>query len=151
MTIRLVTTAVLMALLTTFAVVHAQRGAGGSTCDKACLSAIADQYLTALAAHDPAKAPMAPGAKFTEQAQPLAVGEGQLWKLTVDGPSTFKIPVPDPVAGQIGMIVMLKANLPPAPPRAGGAGPAPPVPAGPTNVQLALRLKVQNRQIVEAE
>jgi hypothetical protein len=52
------------------------------------------------------------------------------------------------------MIVMLKASLPPAPPRGGGAGAAPATggaTAGPVNVQLALRLKVQNRQITEAE
>ena len=54
---------------------------------------------------------MAPNAKFTEQAQPMAVGEGQLWKLTTEGPTTFKIPVPDPMVGQIGLIVMLKASL----------------------------------------
>ena len=151
MTIRHVRTAVLIATLSASAVVTAQRGQSGSACDKACLNGIADQYLIALAAHDPAKAPMAPGAKFTEQAQPLTVGEGQLWRLTVNSPTTFKIPVPDPVAGQIGMIVMLKADLPPAPPRGGGAGPAPPAPTGPTNFQLALRLKVQNRLITEAE
>src|SRR4029434_6317651 len=42
---------------------------------------------------------------------------------------------------------------PPAPPRGGGAGPAaaPPAPTGPAIVQLAMRLKVQNRQITEAE
>ena len=44
---------------------------------------------------------MAPNAKFTEQAKVLPVGEG-LWKSAVEGPTTFKIPVADPVAGQIG-------------------------------------------------
>ena len=29
----------------------------------------------------------------------LAIGDGQLWKLTAEGPTTFKIPVPDPIAG----------------------------------------------------
>jgi len=41
--------------------------------------------------------------------------------------------------------------LPPIPARGGGAGPAAPAPTGPAIVQLALRLKVQNRQITEAE
>jgi len=107
---------------------------------------IADAYFAALVAHDPAKAPMAPNAKFTEQAKVLPVGDG-LWKTTTEGPTTFKIPVPDPVAGQIGVIAMIKANVPPPPARAGG----PPTPPGPYAVQLALRLKVQNRQITEAE
>ena len=144
--------AVLCVLIVTgTVVVGAQRGPAGAACDKTCLQGIADAYLAALVAHDPSKAPMAPNAKFTEQAQPLAIGEGQLWKLTTEGPTTFKIPVPDPTAGQIGLIVMLKANLPAPPPRGGGAGPAAPAPTGPSNVQLALRLKVVNRQITEAE
>jgi hypothetical protein len=75
-------------------VVWAQRGPAGAACDKACLQGIADTYLAALAAHDPSKAPMAPNARFTEQAQPLPVGEGQLWKLTTEGPTTFKISRP---------------------------------------------------------
>ena len=45
-------------------------------CDRACLLGIADAYFAALVAHDPAKAPMAPNAKFTEQAQVLKVGDG---------------------------------------------------------------------------
>ena len=133
--------------------VSARRGQPGAACDKACLQGVADAYLAALVAHDPSKAPIASNAKFTEQAQPMAIGEGQLWKLTTEGPTTFKIPVADPVVGQIGLIVMLKAALPPAPPRGGGAGPAVAAPAStePATVQLALRLKVQNRQVTEAE
>src|SRR6187401_673052 len=152
MTIRFMQTAVLLVLLgASTTVLSAQRGQTGAACDKACLHGIADAYLAALVAHDPSKAPIAPNAKFTEQAQPMTVGEGQLWKLTTEGPTTFKIPVADPVVGQIGLIVMLKAALPPIPARGGGAGPAAPAPTGPAIVQLALRLKVQNRQITEAE
>jgi hypothetical protein len=119
---------------------------GAQACDRACLLGIADAYFAALAAHDPAKAPMAPNTKFTEQTQVLEVGEG-LWKTTTEGPTTFKIPVVDPVAGQIGVIAMIKANVPAPPARAGG----PPTPPGPYAVQLALRLKVENRRITEAE
>lgn len=152
MTIRFVKAAVLVIFLGgAIVAVGAQRGQPGAACDKACLQQIADAYLAALAAHDPSKAPIAPDARFTEQAQPMKIGEGQLWTLTVDAPITFKIPVADPVVGQIGLIVVLKAALPPAPPRGGGAGPAPAAPAGPPTVQLALRLKVQNRRITEAE
>jgi len=75
MTIRFVKAAALCVLLGASAfVASAQRGPAGSACDKACLQGIADAYLAALVAHDPSKAPMAPNAKFTEQAQPLAVG-----------------------------------------------------------------------------
>jgi hypothetical protein len=110
---------------------QAGRGqASGVSCDRACLIGIADAYFAAMAAHDPSKAPMARNARFTEQAQVLAVGEG-LWKTTTEAPTTFKIYVPDPVAGQIGAIVMLQDSGKPA--------------------ELAVRLKVVNRQITEAE
>jgi hypothetical protein len=130
--------------------VTAQRSGGTGDCDRACLTGIADAYLAALVAHDPSKAPMAPNAKFTEQTQVLKVGEG-LWKTAVESPTTFKIPVPDPIAGQIGLIVMMKANLGPAPPGPNLGNTPPPPQTGPVEVQLALRLKVQKRQITEAE
>jgi len=120
--------------------------AQGAACDRACLLGVADAYFAALVAHDPAKAPMAANVKFTEQTQVLKLGDG-LWKTTTEGPTTFKIPVPDPVTGQVGVIAMIKANVPPPPARAGG----PPTPPGPYAVQLALRLKVENRRITEAE
>ena len=65
------------------------------------------------AAHDPSKAPLAPNARFTEQTQVLAIGEG-LWKTATEAPTTFKIYVADPVAGQLGAIVMLKDAVGPA-------------------------------------
>jgi hypothetical protein len=96
MTIRFVTSAVLVVFLGGAAgLVSAQRGQPGAACDKGCLQQIADAYLAALAAHDPSKAPIAPDARFTEQAQPMKIGEGQLCTLTVDAPITFKIPVAD--------------------------------------------------------
>ena len=122
----------------------------GTSCDRACLLGIADAYLAALTAHDPSKAPLAPNARFTEQAQPLKVGEG-LWRTVTQGPTAFKLPVADPVAGQIGVIVMLRANMPRPPGPALTAVAPPPDPPGPAAVQLALRLKVENRQITEAE
>jgi hypothetical protein len=124
--------------------------AQGAACDRACLLTTADSYLAALAAHDATKAPMARDAKFTEQAKVLKVGEEGLWKSALST-SSFKIPVPDPVSGQIGMIVMMKAQGAafPAPPARGNA-PAPD-PNAPADIQLALRLKVVDRKITEAE
>ena len=104
-------------------------GAPGN-CDKACLTGIADAYVAALVAHDPAKAAMAAMAKFTENAQVLSVGDG-LWKTATEAPTNFKVYVPDPVSGQLGAIVLMKDAGKP--------------------VQLALRLKVVNKQITEAE
>ncbi len=139
---------VFVAILTAAAASSGQ--AQTASCDRACLTNVADTYVNALVAHDPSKAPMAANVIFTEQSKPLAVGEG-LWKSAVAGPTTFKIQVPDPIAGQVGVILMMKASstaFPPGPAR--GNAPAPD-PNAPANIQLALRLKVVNRQITEAE
>src|SRR5262247_89735 len=125
--------------------------AQGAACDKACLLSTADAYLAALVAHDASKAPMAPNAKFTEQTKMLKVGAEGLWKSALSVSPTFKIPVPDPVSQQIGIIVMMKAQgsaFPAPPPRGGGPGPDPNAPA---DIQLALRLKVVDKKITEAE
>ena len=90
MTARFEQAAVLLMLVASGVALSAQRGQPGAACDRACLQGVADAYLAALVAHDPSKAPMAPNAKFTEQAQPMPIGEGQLWKLTTEGPTTFK-------------------------------------------------------------
>ena len=92
MRIRLLKAVALCVLISASSVVvGAQRGQTGAACDKACLQGVADSYLAALVAHDPSKAPMASNARFTEQAQPLAVGGDQLWKLTTEGLTTFEI------------------------------------------------------------
>ena len=41
-------------------------GASPADCDRNCLNDLAEQYLTALKAHDPARAPLAPGARYSE-------------------------------------------------------------------------------------
>jgi len=107
-----------------------RNAASQTICDRACLTAVADEYFAAIAAHDPKKAPMALNVRFTEQTEVKSVGDG-LWKTASEAPTSFKIYVPDRVAGQIGGIVMMKDAGKP--------------------IQLAVRLKVQNRQIVEAE
>ena len=100
------------------------------TCDRACLTKIADTYFAAVAAHDQARAPLAPAARFTENAQVLKTGEGGLWKTATEAPTTFKIYVPDPVVGQVGGIVAMRAG---------------------TLIEVAFRLKVENGRITEAE
>jgi hypothetical protein len=94
-----------MGLLVSIAVpAGAQRRGGTGDCDRACLTGIAEAYVAALVARDPSKAPMAPNAKFIEQAQVLKVGEG-LWKTAVQGPTTFKTDRLRESAGQIGVIL----------------------------------------------
>src|SRR5262245_40837477 len=131
----------------------AAQGAQG-TCDPAWLLKMADDYLAALVAHDPAKAAIAPNAKLTEQTKVMKIGEEGLWKSAMSTSTTFKIPVPDPVSGQIGMIVMMKATgsaFPAPPPRGNSPAPDSNAPNAPVDIQLALRLKVVNKQITEAE
>ena len=125
--------------------------AQGAACDRACLLSTADAYLAAMVAHDASKAPMAANAKFTEQTKELKVGADGLWKSAISVSPTFKIPVPDPVSQQVGMIVMMKADgkaFPAPPPRGGGPAPDPNAPA---DIQLALRLTVVDKRITEAE
>jgi len=101
-----------------------------TACDRACLNKLVDTYLAAVVAHDPARAAIAANAKFVENTVPMKPGEG-LWKTASEVPTTFKIYVPDPIAGQVGFIGMMKENDKP--------------------IQLGLRLKVRNGQIIEAE
>ena len=122
------TAAILVSALVTASPAAAQ----GAACDRACLLSTADAYLAALVAQDASKAPMASSAKFTEQARVMKVGDEGLWKSALSTSTTFRIPVADPVSGQIGMIVMMKEE-------------------GDKDIQLALRLKVVDRKITEAE
>jgi hypothetical protein len=51
----------------------------GDRCDDACARPLVDAVLAAMIAHDPNKAPLAPDVRYTENGQPLAIGEG-LWR-----------------------------------------------------------------------
>jgi hypothetical protein len=99
-------------------------------CDRVCLDKTVDTYIAALVAHDPSQASFAPNVKFIENTEPMKPGEG-LWKTASEAPTTFKIYVPDPVAGQVGFIGMMKEDGKP--------------------IQFALRLKLKDGKIVEAE
>src|SRR5579863_7132952 len=52
--------------------------AADASCDRACLTAITDQYLAAMVAHDSSHLPLAKNVKFTEDGVRLDVGDG-LW------------------------------------------------------------------------
>lgn len=99
-------------------------------CDRACLTGIADQYIAAMVAHDPARAPLARDVKIVENIKRIRAGEG-LWKTASAAPTSFKIVVPDVVSQQIGLIAVMQEEGKP--------------------IQLGLRLKVDNRRITEAE
>lgn len=104
--------------------------AQAADCDRQCLIAVADRYLAAMVAHDPARAPLAPSIVTVENIKPIKPGEG-LWKTLTALPESFKIYVPDVAAQQIGFIGVLKEGDKP--------------------IQLGMRLKIVAGRIVEAE
>ena len=100
------------------------------SCDRACLIGLVDTYLSAVGAHDPSKAPLAADVKVVENVKRIKPGEG-LWKSATSLPTTFKIYVPDPVSQQVGFIGVMQSEG--------------------KNVELGLRLKLENGKITEAE
>jgi len=113
-------------VLLTGAIASAQTG----KCDRACLDKTVDSYLAAVVAHDPSRVKFAPDVKLVENVVAMKPGEG-FWKTATALPTTFKIYVPDPVSQEVGFIgMMIEADKP---------------------VQVGLRLKLRNGQIIEAE
>src|SRR5262252_2839744 len=112
----------------------AQARNGSGPCDRACLENFVDKYLDAVIAHDPKLLPLSRNVKFTENGVQLEVGDAH-WK-TVVGKGTYRLFVTDPEAGQVAFIGTIReeARNPEGSPSA-----------------LALRLKVDNRQITEIE
>ncbi len=104
--------------------------ASAKSCDRACLIGITDQYLAAVVAHDPSKAPLAPGVLFVENVHRMQPGEG-LWKTASGGPTTFRIYVPDVTLQQAGWIGVIQQDGKP--------------------MMLGLRLKIENGRITQAE
>ena len=112
-------------------------GAAGaqSTCDRACLTGILDQYLNAMVANDSTKAPLAANVKYTENTARLPLNEG-LW-FTAAGLTDYKIVLADPQGSAAAFIGVVTEHMPPGQP--------------PRNTILALRIKVASRKITEAE
>ncbi len=125
--------AVVIALVLGAGIATAQGNA--ARCDRQCLIGIADQYIDALVAKDPKKAPLASTVKYTENGQRLVPGDGY-WN-SVAGKGTYKLQVADPTGGQIVTLITMR--------EAGTAG-GPPVP-----MILAVRLKVVSGRITEVE
>jgi hypothetical protein len=75
----------------------------GKAMDRQDLIALMDQYLAALAKHDPSGLPLSPDVRLVENTEKTPVGKG-LWETATAGPTDFKIVVADPVSGQIGFM-----------------------------------------------
>jgi hypothetical protein len=106
------------------------------TCDRVCLSALATQFVEALAAFDgtllpepvPADLPWASRVRFTENDVGLMIGEGLWGTVTAVGEGTL---IADPGSGNVLWLGIVEEHGQPA--------------------YLALRLKVEGRAIAEAE
>jgi hypothetical protein len=113
----------------------AARAQGGSAaCDRACLEGFVDKYLDAVIAHDPKLLPLTRNVRFTENGVRLEIGDSH-WK-TVIGKGTYRLFVTDAEAGQVTFIGTVREEA---------RGPE----GSPT--AIAVRLKVENRQISEIE
>ena len=99
-------------------------------CDRACLLMTTYIYLAGLVAHDPSIVKFSPDVKFVENTVPMKPGDG-LWKTASAIPTTFKIYVPDTVSQEVGFLGVMQENDRP--------------------IEIALRLKIRDGQIVEAE
>ncbi len=100
-----------------------------ASCDRACLAGVMTAYLDSLVAHDPSKAPLAAGVRFTEDAKELPVGEG-IWK-TATKLRPFRTDFLDAATGTAAVHAVLEENG--------------------TPVLLAARLRVVGRRITEVE
>ena len=106
-----------------------------SNCDRACLEGFVDRYLDAMVAHNPKAVPLAPNVRFTENGQRLVIPDA-LWN-SMESKGTYRLFVSDPQTGEVAFIGTILEQG-----RAPGQGVA---------GAIALRLKIMNQQITEAE
>ncbi len=105
-------------------------GSRNPSCDRACLTDTMNRYIDALLAHDSSRLSVTHDIKFTENLVPLQFGRQGLWA-TANGRRDFNIYALDAARGDAVWIGILKENDKP--------------------VMVAIRLKVIDRKIAEAE
>jgi hypothetical protein len=154
---RLFMAAVLMVLLPP---AFAQKGK--PACDRTCLESYVDRYMDAMVAHDPSPTLFGKNVKFTENGVRLPFGNEGLW-YDMAGRGTYKFYIPDVETQQIAFIgtALEGGSAPRAKTLAGEvsaklAAANPKLkpsakPAEPATVAIALRLKIVNKLITEAE
>lgn len=98
-------------------------------CDRACLENVVDQYLAAVAAHDPKRLPLSKDVMYTENDQSIEIGDG-LWK-TAEGRGNYTHIFADPEFGQVAFMGTMR--------EAGAA------------LLMSLRLRVELGRISEIE
>jgi len=99
-------------------------------CDRACLTAIGDQFLAAMEKQDMSGLPLAEQVFVTENSGRIALGEGVLWHAHIER-TGFHVTVADPVSGQVAMQLVYNIEGRPA--------------------MVAIRLKVDRHMITEVE
>jgi hypothetical protein len=87
----------------------AVRAAAAGGCDHDCLVGFVDKYLAALLRHDPGTDLFSIHARFTENAQPLQLGEA-LWQTASAGPQGYKLVIADPVTGTAAFYILVQEN-----------------------------------------
>jgi hypothetical protein len=100
-----------------------------TTCDRACLEGVVRDYLAAVVAHDPSRLPLSADVRYTENEQPVPVGEG-FWR-TASGVGNYAHHFADPETLQAAWMGTVKE--------------------GSALVLMALRLRVQLGRITEIE
>jgi hypothetical protein len=98
-------------------------------CDRSCLYGFVENYLDALAHHDPARLPWRDATRFTENNVVLPIGDG-LWA-TVTGLGSYKLMFADPTSGQVGLFGVVDETSASSP--------------------FAVRMKIQDHRISELE
>jgi hypothetical protein len=113
-----------------------QKSALQSDCDRACLEGYVDKYMDAMLKHEAGKDLFAENVRFTENGVQLPFGNEGLWASMV-GKGTYKFYGPDIEIQQVAFIGTAREES-----AAPGEG---------SPVVIALRLKIVNRLITEAE
>lgn len=103
--------------------------ARAQSCDRTCLEGMLSNYLTALAAHDPGRLPLATNVKYVENDQPLALGTGE-WQVA-GAPGKYRHVFADPKTGQVAAITTIMEHA--------------------VRVIYVVRLKLANGKITEIE
>lgn len=98
-------------------------------CDRQCLYGVLDQYLDALVHKDPRRVAWTPNVMFTENNVMLKIGDG-LWG-TITGLGDYRLKFADIERGQVGFFGVVEETR--------------------DSSAFALRLKVEDRKVAEAE
>ena len=115
------------AMLTMAVAVASAQNSGA--CNRECLIGLTEGYLSAMAARDPARAPVTANLRFTQNTRPKSLGQG-VWE-SIKGVRGYKLFVTDPTAGQVALYTVVNGTERPG--------------------LLTLRMKVEGHRISEIE